>query len=46
MAKKGDLSTFEHGMGVGAKWAGLSILEIVGARGQRSDCFKLIRRQQ
>jgi len=25
MRKKGDLSNFEHGMVVGARWAGLSI---------------------
>uniref|UniRef100_A0AAY5LA69 Tc3 transposase DNA binding domain-containing protein n=1 Tax=Esox lucius TaxID=8010 RepID=A0AAY5LA69_ESOLU len=25
MGKKGDLSNFEHGMVVGARWAGLSI---------------------
>ncbi len=25
MGKKGDLSDFEHGMVVGARWAGLSI---------------------
>lgn len=33
MGKKGDLSDFQHGMVVGARWTGLSVSETVDLLG-------------
>lgn len=52
MVKKGDLSDFQHGMVVSARWAGLIISEIAdldaiaGVYRERSEKEKISREQQ